>query len=95
VNGPFQVVYLPANGFQLLAIVRRNGGIALFFQFLDLAFDLRFINAADFVMGMHIDVERLAKSHQKVLLVHLRIALHRFVLEACRNFAKLRNRFVP
>ena len=78
----FLTVDLAVAEANLLAVSGRDGRIELFLHGADLGLDLGFVQALHFMMDVGVDVQRLANSHQQVLFVQLRIALHRFMLDA-------------
>src|SRR4029453_8278811 len=75
--------------FQLGMVVSRQSLVALLFQFLDLHLHFLLVDALDLVMGVHFDPESLTQGGQQVLLVHLTMALHGFVLDARGDLTQL------
>src|SRR2546427_5468038 len=77
---------------QLAAILRGERLVALFLPLADLGLDRGLVDALDFVVHVHVDVERLAERSEQMVLVQLRVALHRLVLDSGRDLAQLGER---
>jgi hypothetical protein len=86
---PFEVMYRAADEFELLAVVSGDGVVSFLFELFDFHLDGGLVDADDVMVLMHIEVECLADSHQKVILVHLGVALHGFVIDAFGDVSKL------
>src|SRR5438046_3666225 len=77
---------------QLAAILRSERLVALFLPLADLGFDRGLVDALDLVVHVHVDAERLAERGEQMVLVQLRVALHRLVLDSGRDLAQLGER---
>src|SRR5262249_7059844 len=77
---PVERVDVPPNAFQLRAVVRLDRSIAILLQLAHLRLDRRLVDAGDIVVLVRLDPECLRERRQQVLLVHLRVALHRVVV---------------
>ena len=86
-NLPVQSMNLTAKALQQLMIVRFAGAIALFLELAHLRLDRGFVDSDDDEMLVRVDSERLAQRGQQVVLVHLRIPLHRVVLDIFGDLA--------
>jgi len=71
-----------------------DGVVASGLQRFDARFDCSFIDAHHVMMLMHLDAERIANRHDQMVLIELRVALHRIVLNVLGDVAKLRKRLV-
>src|SRR5437773_7154013 len=76
-NLTVQMMNLSTNAFELVVIVRFERRAALVLQLAHLRLDRRLVDPGRLVVPVRLDAERLAQSRQQVLLVHLRVALHR------------------
>jgi len=80
--------------FELRMIVRFDGGGAFAFQLANARFDGTFVDSDHVVMCV-LDAECFREGADEVLLVHLRVALHRLVLfDAFGNVAQLGEGFM-
>src|SRR5689334_23484155 len=70
-----------AHDFELRVIVSLDGGCALRFQLTNARLDRRLVDADDVVMFV-LNTQRLRDSDYQVVLVHLRVALDGFVIDA-------------
>src|SRR3954466_1199484 len=86
-----QMVNMVERDLQLLAVLRGKRVVPLLLPLADLRLHRGLVDALHLVVNVHVDVERLADRLEQVVLVHLRRALHRFVLDAGRDLAQLGN----
>src|SRR2546426_11301435 len=77
---------------QLAPSLRGYRLAALFLPLADLGLDRGLVDALDFVVHVHVDVERLAERSEQMVLIQLRVALHRLVLDSGRDLAQLGER---
>ena len=77
---------------QLAAILCGERLVALFLPLADLGLDRGLVDALDFMVHMHVDVERLAERSEQMVLVQLRVAFHSLVLDSGRDLAQLGER---
>src|SRR3989475_2487472 len=73
---------------QLAAILCGERLVALFLPLADLGLDRGLVDALDFMVHMHVDVERLAERSEQMVLVQLRVAFHGLVLDSGRDLAQ-------
>src|SRR5207248_4290922 len=66
--------------------------VALFLPLADLGLDRGLVDALDLVVHVHVDVECLAERSEQMVLVQLRVALDRLVLDSGRDLAQLGER---
>ena len=90
---PFLPMDLAVAELDLLAVLGLDGLGQTLLHGLDPAFDLGLVDPHHLVFLAHVDVQGLAQSNQEVLLVHLRMALHRLVLDAGGDLAQLGDGF--
>jgi hypothetical protein len=93
-NLSLQAMNRAASYFQLLVIVRGYGRIAFSFERFDTRLDRRLIDANNFVVLVHFDVEGFAERHDQMLFVQLRVALDGFVLDVFGDVAQFGQGFV-
>jgi hypothetical protein len=93
-NLSLQAMNRAARYFQLLVIVRGYGRIAFSFERFDTRLDRRLIDANNFVVLVHFNVEGFAERHDQMLFVQLRVALNGFVIDVLRDFAQLGQGFM-
>jgi len=93
-NLPLQAMNRAAGNLQLLVIVSGQRGISFCFKRLDARFDRRLIEANNFVVLVHVNVEGFAERHDQMLFVQLRVALDGFVLDVFGDLAQLSQGFV-
>ncbi len=75
--------------FSSSAFVRLDGGGPLLLERSNLSFDLALVESDHLVVGMGVDAECRANREEDLLLVHLRVALDRLVLDSGRDLAQL------
>src|SRR5437870_9052300 len=97
-HGPAELVLEVMNmierEFQLLAVLCSECLIALLLPFADFRLDRGLVDADHFMVGVHVDRQRLADGLEQVVLVQLRVALHGIVCNAGRDFAQFGKRLV-
>jgi hypothetical protein len=89
-----QMMNVAPNGLELRMIARLARRIPLAFQLADFRFDPCLVDADDSVMFPSVDAQGLANRRKQVILVHLRIALHRVMLETVGYLTQLGERFL-
>jgi len=82
-----------SHDFELRVIVGGDGCFALRLQFTNARLDGRFVDADDRVM-LVLNAQSLRQCPHQVLFVHLRVALHCFVLNTLCHVAQLGKCFV-
>ena len=92
-NLAFQTVNRTPHCLELSVIVRRDRFVPLLFEVLDTRFNGGFVDTNHFVVFV-LDAEGFGNCDEQVLLVQLRVALNRFVIDVFRDVAQLSERFV-
>src|SRR2546430_8037204 len=77
---------------QLAAILCGERLVALFLPLADLGLDRGLVDALDLVVHVHVDVECLAERSEQMVLVQLRVAFDRLVLDSGGDLAQLGER---
>ena len=88
-----EVVDVVERDLELRPILGRESLVALFLPLADLRLDRGLVHTLHLVVHVHVDVERLADRREQMVLVQLRIALYRLVLDAGGDLAQLGERF--
>ena len=68
--------------------------VSFFFEAFNLCLDFGFISAFCYVVFKHIDAESLTDRLQKMVLIHLRVALNLVTLDTACNFTEFGNCFL-
>jgi len=87
-NQSFEVVNFPPDSLQFFVVVCSERFIPFLLELFDLSLHRSFIDASYTVMSVHLYVEDLAKSRQKLTLVHLGMALDSFMFDAIGNLSQ-------
>jgi hypothetical protein len=90
----FLSVYLAVVEFNLLAVTGGNGDGEFLLQHLDPGLHAGFVQALHLVMNMGVDVQCLADGGQQMLLVQLRIPLHRLMLNVLGDLSEFGHGFL-
>src|SRR5262245_40176264 len=78
-----------SHGFEPLVVVGRQSLVTLLLQLLELRFDRVSVNPFGVMVSEHINVESLADRGDQMLLVELRVPLHRVVFDAGGDITQL------
>src|SRR5262245_42476938 len=79
---------------ELRVVMCCQGRISFLLVLPDLGLHLRFVDPSHIVMAVGLDMERSAKRLEQVRLVHLGMALQRFMVDTLGNFPKFRHSFL-
>jgi hypothetical protein len=88
-----QIMNSATDSFELCVVVTLERLVAFALEFLDLSFDLRFIEPYYVVVFMHLNPQHLAERRDEMVFVHDTVTFERLVIDSLSDFAKLRYGF--